>query len=116
MVIWQVFIWLFGKFAFGHLVSIHLVFCGILLLLFVVIHFGFLRYAHHFDAVPFGSLAAELTILSVFYCIPYVLLFFFKISPFQYFLLYIPNSFLAIDGVETGFFNRIPLWLFGMLY
>jgi len=28
----------------------------------------------------------------------------------------IPNSFLAIDGVETGFFNRIPLWLFGMLY
>ena len=42
--------------------------------------------------------------------------FFEKISPFQYFLLYIPNSFLAIDGVETGFFNRIPLWLFGMLY
>jgi len=34
-----------------------LVFCGILLLLFVVIHFGFLRYAHHFGAIPFGSLA-----------------------------------------------------------
>ena len=73
-------IWLFGKFSLGYLVSIHLVFCGILLLLFVVIHFGFLRYAHHFGAVPFGSLAAKLTILSVFYCIPYVLLFFFKVS------------------------------------
>ena len=37
-----------------------------------------------FGAVPFGSLAAKLTILSVFYCIPYVLLFFFKTSaPFQ---------------------------------
>ena len=52
-----IIIWLFGKFLFGYLVSIHLVFCGILLLLFVVIHFGFLRYAHHFGAVPFGSLA-----------------------------------------------------------
>lgn len=31
-----------------------------------------------FGAIPFGSLAAKLTILSVFYCIPYVLLFFFK--------------------------------------
>ena len=28
----------------------------------------------------------------------------------------IPNSFLAIDGVETGHANRIPLWMFGMLY
>ena len=28
----------------------------------------------------------------------------------------IPNSFLAVDGVETGIFNRIPLWMFGMLY
>ena len=27
-----------------------------------------------------------------------------------------PNSFLAIDEVETGHFNRIPLWLFGFLY
>ena len=34
-----------------------------------------------FGAVPFGSLAAKLTILSVFYCIPYVLLFFFKALP-----------------------------------
>ena len=33
-----------------------------------------------FGAIPFGSLAAKLTILSVFYCIPYVLLFFFKTS------------------------------------
>ena len=28
----------------------------------------------------------------------------------------IPNSFLAIDDVETGFGNRIPLWMFGLLY
>ena len=28
----------------------------------------------------------------------------------------IPDSFLAIDGVETGHANRIPLWMFGMLY
>jgi len=28
----------------------------------------------------------------------------------------IPDSFLAIDGVETGFGNRIPLWMFGLLY
>lgn len=28
----------------------------------------------------------------------------------------IPNSFLAIDGIETGFANRIPLWMFGLLY
>ena len=27
-----------------------------------------------------------------------------------------PDSFLAIDGVETGHANRIPLWMFGMLY
>ena len=27
-----------------------------------------------------------------------------------------PKSFLAIDDVETGHFNRIPLWLFGFLY
>ena len=33
-----------------------------------------------FGAIPFGSLAAKLTILSVLYCIPYVLLFFFKTS------------------------------------
>ncbi|MDD2426014.1 MAG: AAA family ATPase [Bacteroidales bacterium] len=28
----------------------------------------------------------------------------------------IPNSYLAIDGIETGHHNRIPLWLFGLLY
>lgn len=28
----------------------------------------------------------------------------------------IPNSFLAIDGVETGQGNKIPLWMFGLLY
>ena len=27
-----------------------------------------------------------------------------------------PKSFLAVDEVETGHFNRIPLWLFGFLY
>ena len=27
-----------------------------------------------------------------------------------------PKSFLAIDDIETGHFNRIPLWLFGFLY
>ena len=28
----------------------------------------------------------------------------------------IPNSFLAIDDVEIGRGNRIPLWMFGLLY
>jgi uncharacterized protein len=28
----------------------------------------------------------------------------------------IENSFLAIDGIETGYQNEIPLWLFGFLY
>ena len=28
----------------------------------------------------------------------------------------IPNSYLAIDDVETGNGNRIPLWMFGCLY
>lgn len=27
-----------------------------------------------------------------------------------------PNSFLAVDNIETGMFNRIPLWMFGLLY
>jgi len=26
------------------------------------------------------------------------------------------NSFIAADGIETGFKNKIPLWLFGFLY
>lgn len=28
----------------------------------------------------------------------------------------IPDSYLAIDNIETGYGNRIPLYLFGMLY
>jgi predicted AAA+ superfamily ATPase len=28
----------------------------------------------------------------------------------------IPNSFIAADGIEYGFNNKIPLWLFGYLY
>ena len=28
----------------------------------------------------------------------------------------IPNSFLAIDDLEIGHHNRIPLWMFGLLY
>lgn len=26
------------------------------------------------------------------------------------------NSFIAMDGIETGFGNKIPLWLFGFTY
>lgn len=28
----------------------------------------------------------------------------------------VPNAYLAIDGIEGGIGNRIPLWLFGFLY
>ena len=28
----------------------------------------------------------------------------------------IPDGFLATDGIETGFGNRVPLWMFGLLY
>ncbi len=28
----------------------------------------------------------------------------------------VENSFLALDDIEMGFANRIPLWLFGFLY
>lgn len=28
----------------------------------------------------------------------------------------IPNSYLAIDDIEIGYSNKIPLWLFGFLY
>lgn len=28
----------------------------------------------------------------------------------------IPNSYLAVDDTETGHGNRIPLWMFGLLY
>ncbi len=28
----------------------------------------------------------------------------------------IPNSYLAVDGIETGYGARIPLWMFGLLY
>lgn len=27
-----------------------------------------------------------------------------------------PNGFLAVDDIETGTGNRIPLWMFGLLY
>jgi hypothetical protein len=27
-----------------------------------------------------------------------------------------PNSFIAADGIEIGFGNKIPLWLFGFAY
>ena len=28
----------------------------------------------------------------------------------------IPDSFVVSDGIELGIGNRLPLWLFGMLY
>ena len=28
----------------------------------------------------------------------------------------IPGSYLAIDGIETGYEARVPLWMFGLLY
>ena len=28
----------------------------------------------------------------------------------------IPDSYLAVDNIEMGFGNKIPLWLFGLLY
>lgn len=28
----------------------------------------------------------------------------------------IPGSYLAVDGIEVGHHNRIPLWMFGLLY
>lgn len=28
----------------------------------------------------------------------------------------IPDSFLALDDIEIGIGNKIPLWLFGFLY
>ena len=28
----------------------------------------------------------------------------------------VPNSYLAVDNIEVGFANKIPLWLFGFLY
>lgn len=28
----------------------------------------------------------------------------------------VPDSFLAVDDTEFGHGNRIPLWMFGMLY
>ncbi len=26
-----------------------------------------------------------------------------------------PNSYLVVDGIETGFGKKIPLWMFGLL-
>jgi len=31
-------------------------------------------------------------------------------------IINIDNSYLAVDNIETGMFNKIPLWLFGFLY
>jgi predicted AAA+ superfamily ATPase len=28
----------------------------------------------------------------------------------------VPDSFLAVDETEVGYGNRVPLWLFGLLY
>jgi hypothetical protein len=28
----------------------------------------------------------------------------------------VPDSYLAVDGIEVGHGNRIPLWMFGLLY
>jgi hypothetical protein len=28
----------------------------------------------------------------------------------------IENAYIAADNIETGFANKIPLWLFGFLY
>jgi hypothetical protein len=28
----------------------------------------------------------------------------------------IPDSYIVADNIEVGFGNKIPLWLFGMLY
>ena len=29
---------------------------------------------------------------------------------------YIPDSYLAIDDIEMGWKNRIPMWMFGLMY
>ena len=28
----------------------------------------------------------------------------------------IPNSYVVADDIDMGFMNRIPLWMFGLLY
>ena len=28
----------------------------------------------------------------------------------------LPNAYIVADDIETGFHNKIPLWLFGLLY
>ena len=28
----------------------------------------------------------------------------------------IPNSYVVADGIDMGFENKIPLWMFGLLY
>ena len=28
----------------------------------------------------------------------------------------IPYSYIAVDNIEIGFGNKIPLWLFGLIY
>jgi len=27
-----------------------------------------------------------------------------------------PKAYIVLDDIETGYFNQIPLWLFGFLY
>ena len=29
---------------------------------------------------------------------------------------FLNNAYLALDGIEVGYKNKIPLWLFGFLY
>jgi hypothetical protein len=26
------------------------------------------------------------------------------------------NSYIAMDGIEAGYGNKIPIWLFGLIY
>ena len=42
LVIWQVFIWLFGKFSFGYLACFHLVIWQVFVWLFGMFSFGYL--------------------------------------------------------------------------
>ncbi|MDP3435740.1 MAG: hypothetical protein Q8S04_00700 [Bacteroidales bacterium] len=28
----------------------------------------------------------------------------------------IPNSYIAMEGIEAGYGNKIPIWLFGFIY
>lgn len=28
----------------------------------------------------------------------------------------VPNGYLALDNIEVGYGNQIPLWIFGLMY